>query len=320
MPVTAPIQNIAQLSNPQVDPRAAVNTTNRTLLNAPLIEFIQQEALKQYDQGGPQYYPNSTVAPFSQATQTAIQGAVDRFNQGPGPTYGGAQDLLGQTLRGDYLQAGPAFQNLQDIASGSMVGANPYAAQIGDRLTRDITNRVNSQFGASGRTGSGANVQALSRGIGDALAPMYANFYQSDLDRQLQANSLLNTSFGNERNRQLQAASLLPGLDAMRFSGLEQLAAAGSAQDNLLQRQLSDEVNRWNYNQNRDVNALSRLSGLIGAPIPGSIQEATPPGSSGNAIQNTLANVFGGYATGNLLFGNSGGLVGGLLGGISGFL
>jgi hypothetical protein len=89
---------------------------------------------------------------------------------------------------------------LTPFANGSMVGQNKALQAQLDSIGSDVTNQVNSQFAAAGRDGSGANLQALGRGIAQGTAPVIASQYNTDIGNQLSAaNSLYgagNTSYG----------------------------------------------------------------------------------------------------------------------------
>lgn len=56
-----------------------------------------------------------------------------------------------------------------------------------DALTADITGGVNGQFAAAGRSFSGANSQALGRGIAQGVAPVIAAQYNQNIQNQQNA-------------------------------------------------------------------------------------------------------------------------------------
>lgn len=89
------------------------------------------------------------------------------------------------------------------VLNGGFLGAsNPYLQGQIDQTAADVTGRIQGQFSAAGRTGSGANVAALGRGLASA------------------ENTLRYTDYSNERQAMANAASLAPTLDAARSSGL----------------------------------------------------------------------------------------------------
>ena len=119
--------------------------------------------------------------------------------------------------------------------------------------------------------------------------------------------------------RQLGAAGQLPGLqqgiDMRRQQAIGQLGGVGSAYENLAQRQLQDQIQRFQFGQQAPMNALQQYAGLI-SPIAGGYPTAinTAPGQQPSA----LGGAFGGAVAGSAL-GPYGAAGGALLGGL-GFL
>ncbi len=59
-----------------------------------------------------EYYPGSTVVPFSAETQTALAGTTERA-LGGAPIVGQGAQQISDTLRGDYLRGGnPAYAGM----------------------------------------------------------------------------------------------------------------------------------------------------------------------------------------------------------------
>lgn len=75
-------------------------------------------------------------------------------------------------------------------AKGEYLNANPYLDRNVNTALDQVQSRVNSQFGLAGRTGSGANQDVMSRGMGDVASQMYGNNYQNERNRQFQAMGL----------------------------------------------------------------------------------------------------------------------------------
>jgi len=104
--------------------------------------------------------------------QQAIGGATSVFGGGPeGYATGQGRNMLGQTLRGDYLTP----------------GTNPFLQgqinQLGDQLYQQTASR----FGQAGRNvgGSGA-AQAFEDSLARGAVPLAAQNYQAERDRQMQ--------------------------------------------------------------------------------------------------------------------------------------
>jgi len=111
--------------------------------------------------------------------------------------------------RGDYLDPGknPALQKYLDVARN------------------DATNSVNSQFAAAGRDLSGANTQALGRGIGQAEAPILMDAYN-------RANADRLAAITGQYGAGNTTSGILSGLDQTKLGNMQAgIGAAGSALD-----------------------------------------------------------------------------------------
>lgn len=175
----------------------------------------------------PQYYPGSTVAPVSAEMQQALKMQTDRALAGS-PLLAAAQSETGKTLAGDYLAAG-----------------NPYLAELAQSIDDAVRPAVDSRFAASGRYGSPGYGQATARALADAIAPYVFQNYT------------------NERANMARAAGDAPGLAEADYGDIAALAGAGAARDAEGQAQLQDQVNRWNFNQNRDAARLAQYLAMV---------------------------------------------------------
>jgi hypothetical protein len=115
---------------------------------------------------------------------------------------------------GALNQQGAINQNYQDYQKAtqplaSNTNYNPYDTPgFKDALSTtisDITNSTNGQFAAAGRDFSGANSQALGRGIMQGVAPTIAQQYNQNIQNQQGAA-------GNLYNAGNMNAGLLSGL------------------------------------------------------------------------------------------------------------
>jgi len=206
-----------------------------------------------------EFFPGSTVVPFSPQQEQAFNLIEQRAFGGSPLTQAGQQNLL-QTIQGDFLNLeNPAFQALSD------------------RLSGDISSRVNAQFTGSGRRGSSANQEALTRGIGDALAPIA--FQQ----------------FAQERGNQLAAAQAAPAFAQQDFFDLNQLLGVGQARQGQAGAELQDLVNRFNFGQQEPRQRLAEFFSLIGGgTIPGQgTTTTTQPVFETSSEQNAFSNALG---------------------------
>jgi hypothetical protein len=199
---------------------------------------------------------------------------------------------------GALNQQGAINQNYQDYQKAtqplaSNTNYNPYDTPgFKDALSTtiaDITNSTNGQFAAAGRDFSGANSQALGRGIMQGVAPTIAQQYNQNIQNQQGAA-------GNLYNAGNTNAGLLSGLQQqyLQNQGQGVGAAAGAANDANnagANATLAAEAARRGI----PVQALGLLA-QIGIPIAGLGGQST--GSSSGTNQMSGAQQFGPYWAG----------------------
>ena len=132
----------------------------------PYLSDVAGQAQSQFYGPGPTYFPGSTVTPFSNETEQALQLQANRATQGS-PLTSNAQSMVNQTLSGEgYSQ--PWFD-----------------AQFKSAMNR-IDPQVNSAFSLAGRSGSGLHEAARTEALGNA----YGQFAGQERDRQMRAAGL----------------------------------------------------------------------------------------------------------------------------------
>jgi hypothetical protein len=190
------------------------------------IPGILPEAAAQYGSNNPQYYPGSTVAGFAPEQEQGMQMGANRATMGsPLNAAAGAETMA--TLNGDYLGAG-----------------NPYLSGIEAKGRREAS-RIAGQFGAGGRTGSGAMADSVAAGYGSAVAPYQFSAYE------------------NERNRMGNAAQFAPTLAQQDYRDIDYLRGIGGQRQQQGQAELTDEVNRHNFDQTIDAQKLQQYADLV---------------------------------------------------------
>ena len=131
----------------------------------------------------------------------AETGAINQLGATGGNQYAGqigdvATGLLGgggATNQSNFLT--DAYNQykaaLDPFASGSYANPNSNPALQGylGTIANDVGNRVNSMFAGAGRDLSGANIQQYGRGIAEGQAPVLADMYNQERNRQLNAIS-----------------------------------------------------------------------------------------------------------------------------------
>lgn len=203
-----------------------------------------------------EFNPPSTVPPFSPETEQALALQTQRALAG-NPLLGLGQGQIASTLGGDYMYGGPGFDAYVDAVWS---GVRP---------------QVDSMFALSGRGGSPLHAEALARGFGRGMAPLYES----------------------ERNRQMQAALSTPAMAAADYGDIGQLAGVGATREAKQQQYMDEAYNR-----------LARYMGLIQGNYGGTTT------TTGGAGASPLLSGLGGAMMGGQFFGPLGALGGGLLG------
>jgi len=164
-----------------------------------------------------------------------------------------AQNNIQSTLNGDYLYGGPGFNAAFDAAA------------------RKINPMVDSNFARAGRSGSGLADVAKTQALSDAFASQY----------------------GQERNNQMQAAQLAPGLANQDYYDYQQLANVGGAYEGQNQKGIDENINRFNFYQNQPSDRLNQYIQMLQGAYPGSTSTSTQP-----MYQNRAAGALGGALAG----------------------
>lgn len=279
---------------------------------------------------------NSTTSPWEPA-QGALQGILSQLqgnlnNTGvTGAESGALTNIVNNSNAGsatyapmvaDYAksllsgggaldQAGNVNANYQRYVDqtnplASNMNYNPYDTpgfkDALNTLTSDITQGVNGQFAAAGRDFSGANSQALSRGILQGVAPTIAAQYQQNLQNQQGAA-------GNLYNAGNTNAGILSGLQQQKLANQGQgVTAAGQAVDTA---NAGSNATLMAEAQRRGIPVQSLgLLAQIGIPIAALGSQSQ--GTSTTEKQDSGATQFGQIAGGlGSLFGGGGGTTAG---------
>ena len=284
--------------------QSTVQTTQPYKPAEPYLQDILGEAQNIYRSGaGRSFFPGSTVVPHSNQTQEALN-------------LGQAQSLEQMAPSAMYGQAANTFNQFASSPQSSYGGLTPqadYLSGVREGITSDVMGSVQSQFGGMGRTGTSPQAQqAAARGITQAYAPIASQLASQERGRE-------QTGMESAYGRQMQAAGNLPGMqqamDMRRQGGIQQLGGVGAAYENLAQRQLQDQMQRFQFGQQAPMNLLQQYAGLI-SPIASGLPSQI---NTGPSQQNGgLSGAFGGAIAGSSLGGY--GALGGALAGGLGFL
>ena len=204
-----------------------------------------------------QFYPYSTVVPFSPATEEALAGTESRARAGS-PLTPAAQESTLQTVRGDYLtpESNPFLTSALEAATRPMQ----------ERFTQDVLPGISGAFSQAGRYGSGllANQQQRAaenylRQIGDVTSAMtYRNY-------------------ADERARQLEATRMAPAMAELDYGDLQRLGAVGGAREKFAEAQLQEDIDRFAQGQEAEREGLREFMATIGGGQYGGAQTTAQP-------------------------------------------
>ena len=279
-------QNSSQANNNgQGDGQYGVNPTT----GAPTVE--------------PGNFPN-----LEQAGTYGANEAYNLYNQGPALPFGGPQvagfgnttnqahNQITNAATGNPYLAGATQQvsNLTTDQNPFLQGFNDFSQQqnqhldaINERGMNDIQDRMNSQFGAGGRSGSGFHSLTQGRAMGDYSASLYGNAFDNQQNRNLAALNGGSAAFENQNMRKLEAAGMLPDLNNAKFDDARMLQGVGREQDIMSQLQLDDRVNAHNTAQNSGWANLQNYQNIVNG-VSNTQQPSEP---DRNSTSDTLGDI-----------------------------
>ena len=296
----------------------ASTVTNRTEVD-PVTQAwrgnIMQAGGQLYNQGTPNYYPNSQVVPFSNQTQSGLD-YLSNFAQQGATNLGAANDAQNRALSG----WNPAMPMAANAATGGLSnnpwsagfsqygsGNNQYAQGMFQNAANDIGNAVNSQFAQAGRFGgNAAQTDTMTRGIGNAwnqiMTPVYeaernrglqaqttgASLYNAGQDRTMQGIGLFGDMYSQGNSDAARATALQPSLYQLGMQPGQTMLDVGSIYEDQANRYLQDDVARYNAPYQDAWGHLQNYAGLMtGLPdFSSSTQTQTQPGP--NRTMQTL--------------------------------
>ena len=261
----------------------------------PATGGLYPSAAKWFASSTPEYYQGNTVAQFTPDQIAAMDKIRTRANSGLG-TMDNTLEMLQKTSKGDFLNANPYLDAMFDNASRGVT----------KQFKENVMPGIASMYSEAGRYGSGAMTTATGAAggaLGDSLAGMSAEIYGGN--------------YQQERNRQMQAAGLMPVVSAAQFDNDNALFGLGQTQQGMDQANIDADRNKWDFNQNKELMKLQQyaqlLSGGLGA---GGTTTTNGTATSEQQPKNKMAGAIGGAATGMSVAGPWGALAGLVLGGL----
>ena len=290
-PMMQGVQNWAQQqwNMPQLDPTAIAGYG--TGMQQQGAGMMGQAGMGGLDLPAASQYAGGAIAPYTGALQGMTgYGGLGEASQFFGQPAAGALPAAQQFAGGMMQQPGQTIDpaaagQLGATAGGGYLGGNPYldqlyetgAGRIQEQFAEQTLPALAAQFGAAGRTGSGAQALATGRAAGDVAQELsglygdiYAPAYEAERGRQIQAagqlgelglgtgqlglgagqlaGDLYGTQAGAELGRLGAAADLYTG-----ERGLAQQAAMQGGQLGLGGAQLGADI--WGQGLNRMLSA-----------------------------------------------------------------
>lgn len=262
----------------------------------------QQDYLKEGFQGAqdwfqsnqPEFFPDSTVVGFAPQTEQALRGMETRALTGSPVQQAGNQSAL-DTIQGNFLSAGNPY--FQDAFNASMAPAV-------ENFNRNVLPGVDSAFERAGRYGSEMHRDRLTEAT-DSMSRAMAE----------QAAKMGYGNYAQERQNMLNMTAMAPQLAAADYQDMGQLAQVGAAREGLEGARLQDQINRFNFEQNKDKDKVAQYLALVGGGYGTSGTSSTTQPLYSNPAGSFLSGALGGAGLGSLLGGGPLGAGIGALGG-----
>ncbi len=183
--------------------------------------------------------PANFTPTFSNWTQQGIQGIANAAND-PSRAF----QTLDTVVPGSTAGFTTGLGNLTNVANGTYLNNNPYLDAVIGNTTTGVADKVNSQFSAAGRYGSGAHTATLAKEIGNLDASMRLSNYNTERGNQNAASSTL---YGG-------------GFTGAGMAGAYDAAALQPAMLSLQAGQLQDQID--NAQRTAPMNAVQWQAGI----------------------------------------------------------
>jgi hypothetical protein len=278
------------------DSKTTQTTSNEPYKAAkPLLDTGMKDALSLY-KGGKLAPVNtsSTVVPFAQQTMQGMGSIQQNANDAlaPGGFASQFKDIIGN---GGFNQPQmDALDQVRATATGSYdMNANPGFQNVLDQVLNKSAMGVNQNAAAMGRYGSGTHQGVMQQEQGNLAARMVNDDYNRFLGRKDAATQAM---FGMG---QTGMDNLNPAYESMNAPA-QDLMGVGSMFEDLMGRQMNDQLRITDEKQNQKMNAIRELLGFaVGAGNLGSSKQ-TAQGPS-NTMSNLLGYGLGGASLAGLL-------------------
>ena len=230
---------------------------------APNLQMMLDEAKGNYQNGGPYYYPRSTVAGFAPAEITAHNYLSDFPSSTAAPAAEASQQALQKLIGGDYLDVAnnPLVQN---VVRGS-------TTDVANQFLRETLPGIRSGAQLAGQFGSSR------QGIAEGLASGEASRHAMDTAAEINLGAY-NTGLGALQT----GLGMAPSIQNMGYTPANMLGAVGGQERALNQAEIDAEMAKWQYEQNLPYVKLNEYANLVSKPLGGTaVTETTYPEVSG---------------------------------------
>lgn len=209
----------------------------------PLQDYYKEAAAAasgEFGRGPAEYFPGSTVVPFSPQSEAALD-AQELRARGGNPLLPQAQGYASDVLGGAYL------------------GANPYTDALLDSVQGDARSAIDSAYARSGRYGSGLHAEALGRGITDASAPYLFDDY------------------ARERGFMQDVAGGAADLSQADYYDIGKLGDVGYLREGKAEQDLADQIARHDFGQGAEAENIQQYMQLLSGYSPFGVSTSTTP-------------------------------------------
>lgn len=259
----------------------------------PLLKQGMGDALSLYKSGNlAPVNTSSTVVPYAQQTLQGFNAIQQNANDAmaPGGFTDQFKDIISQGGFNDPQMQ--ALDQTRQLATGSYdMNANPGFQGVLDQVLQKSATGVNQNAAAMGRYGSGAHQGVMQQEQGNLAARMINDDYNRFLGRKDAATQAL---FGMG---QTGMDNLNPAYASLSAPA-QDLINVGGAYEDLMGRQMNDQLRITDEKMNQPWNSIQRL--LAAAAGAGSLGSTT---QTSQGPSNTLSNMLGAGLGGASLLG-----------------
>ena len=283
----------------------------------PYLQDVFQQAQNLYNSGqmAPDYYPGQTVAGQSDWTKQAMQMQADRATAGS-PLIDSASNAVSNITSGNALANNAGMNTLNELSQTD----NPYVDELFSRANNQVQASLDSNFNRAGRYGSGAHEAAAADAANNLASQMYSSLWDKRADAAGTAGQLYNTGIG----QQVVAGQAGQQLANQAYTDAAALSEAGGMMDDYNQQLINAAIDKYNYEQQQPLTALSNYNQLIQGSYGGTTTSTAKQNTgSTSRLGNVLGGGLSGAATGAMIGSVVPGIgtaLGATLGGIGGGL